>query len=277
VGRQDVVHAHLTAAELAAVLTSQIHGAPVVSTRHIATTRGSTPLARLVGRTLRQRLALQIATSNYVARVIREPSTVLWNAVQSVDLDDEPQRHKTVLLLQRLEPEKATDVALRAWAASSLAAQGWVMQIAGDGSERGKLEELAEQLGVAGSVQFLGHVRGTKKLLSRTALLMATGSADAFGLSVAEAMALGTPVLASNGGAHRELLGNDGWMFNADDGDDAARKLQQAIESTEPDRQRYGSLLRERQRSRFGMAGHVDRLDDVYRDVIRYRQSSSPI
>lgn len=272
VGRQDVVHAHLTAAELASVLTSPVHGAPVVSTRHIATTRGSTLLARWIGWAIRRSLAQQMATSRYVARIIDEPSTVLWNAVQSVDVDTAATRDHTVLLLQRLEPEKATDVAIRAWAESGLASHGWELHIAGSGSQRDDLEELAGRLGVQDSVRFLGHVQDTRALLCRAGLLMATGTADAFGLSVAEAMALGTPVLASDGGAHPELLGPNGWTFPAGDAAAAAAQLRRAAERTTGERARYGYELRDRQRKLFDLAQHVHRLDDAYSGVSRDRR-----
>jgi glycosyltransferase involved in cell wall biosynthesis len=220
-----------------------------------------------VGRAVHKRLALQISTSNYVARVIGEPSTVLWNAVQPVDLDDAPHRHNTVLLLQRLEPEKATDVAVRAWAVSRPAAQGWVMQIAGSGSQREELEELAKHLGVQDSIHFLGHVKDTKELLSQAGLLMATGTMDAFGLSVAEAMALGTPVLASDGGAHPELMGSDGWVFPAGDAEAAAEQLNRFTQLGPAELDAYGSVLRERQRTLFNLRLHVTELDRIYADL----------
>src|SRR4051812_42687676 len=40
IGRPDVINAHLTWAEAAAVVTSPLHGAPVVATRHLLTPRG---------------------------------------------------------------------------------------------------------------------------------------------------------------------------------------------------------------------------------------------
>jgi GT2 family glycosyltransferase/glycosyltransferase involved in cell wall biosynthesis len=268
-GRQDVVHVHMTAAELAAALAAPAHGAPIVSTRHIATTRGSTPVARLVGRLIRRRLALQIATSHYVAGVIGEGSTVLWNAVQSMPAETEHARDRSVLVLQRLEPEKATHVAIRAWAASGLASLGWELHIAGEGSQRAQLEDLVRRLHVGDSVRLLGHVRDTEVLLRRAGLLMATGTADAFGLSVAEAMAWGTPVLASDGGAHSELLGPQGWTFPVGDATAAAKELRRVAALSAEERTTYGHALRERQRQLFDLVVHVDHLSELYNGVIQ--------
>ena len=43
-------------------------------------------------------------------------------------------------MLQRLEPEKDTMTALRAWKASRLAEEGWSLRIVGAGAERAALE-----------------------------------------------------------------------------------------------------------------------------------------
>jgi GT2 family glycosyltransferase len=112
-GRQDVVHAHMTAAELAAVAAGPWHRGRVVSTRHFAGGRGSTPLARILGRVVRRRIDVQIAISHFVAEKIGEPALVVPNGVRSQAEGTNP-RQNVVLCLQRLEREKATDVALRA-------------------------------------------------------------------------------------------------------------------------------------------------------------------
>jgi glycosyltransferase involved in cell wall biosynthesis/GT2 family glycosyltransferase len=266
--RQDIIHAHMTAAEAVALASRFTHGAPVVSTRHIARRRGSTPAARWVGTAVHRGLALQLSTSNYVAGQIDEPSTVLWNGVRSVNADP-AERDRTVLLLQRLEPEKATAVAVHAWGLSGLAAQGWTMLIAGSGSEAGDLQSLARDLGVQDSVRFLGHVKDTRRLLERAGVLLATGTADAFGLSVAEAMALGTPVIASDGGAHPELLGPDGWTFSVGDPRAAATVLRHVVGLSPAAREQQGAALRRRQQALFDLGGHVDRLAELYSDANR--------
>ena len=266
-GRQDIVHAHMTAAEFAAVAAAPRHRAAIISTRHFAGPRGSHVVARLAGRLVRNCIDQQIAISNFVASAIEEPAVVIPNGVR-VQHDDGGQRDRVVLCLQRLELEKATDVALRAWALSGVAERGWKLHLAGSGSLRPQLESLTEALGTQDSVVFLGHVRDNTAHLRRAGLLLATATAEPFGLSVAEAMALGTPVLASDGGAHQELLGNDGWTFIAGDASDAARHLRHAVEATTAERGCYGTHLRERQRSLFDLAGHVNQLHHLYRDIL---------
>ena len=264
-GRQDVVHAHMTAAETAAVVAAPWHHAPVVATRHFARRRGSSAAVRALGAVLRPRLARQIAISRYVADEIGEPATVLPNGVRSLPAAD-GEREPVVLTLQRFEREKATDVALRAWAASGLGERGWQLHLAGTGALRPELERLAEELGVSGSVRFLGQVGDTEQRLRRAGLLLATATAEPFGLSVAEAMATGTPVVASDGGAHPELLGPGAWTFPAGDVAAAAAALQRAVASS-AQRADHGRRLRDRQRELFDLQRHVEELHAVYAEV----------
>ena len=139
-GRLDVVHAHMTAAEVAAVLTKPYHHARLVATLHFALPRGSgraaSPLP-LLGRMMDE----QIAISQFVAAAVAD-SRVLLNGVE-VARPGPSRRDHTVLVMQRLEAEKHTDIALRAWSASNLRRKGWRFMIAGSGSELPALRRLA--------------------------------------------------------------------------------------------------------------------------------------
>ena len=76
-------------------------------------------------------------------------------------------------MMQRLEREKAPELGVRVWAASGLAGMGWTMDVAGDGSLEGAVHRVAESLGVADSVRFLGHRADTADLLQESSILLA--------------------------------------------------------------------------------------------------------
>ena len=77
-GRQDVCHAHMTAAEGVAVAALPIHRARVVSTRHFAARRGRTPFARALAPLIAASLSKEIAISEFVAsRIERRPDAIL--------------------------------------------------------------------------------------------------------------------------------------------------------------------------------------------------------
>jgi glycosyltransferase involved in cell wall biosynthesis len=112
----DLLNTHMTNADLVGALVGGVRRIPVVSTRHFASTRGSSSLARMVSAGIQRRVAAQIAISEFVASNIEGDSTVVYTGVdEAADTAAAPRRPE-VLVIQRLEKEKATDQALRAWA-----------------------------------------------------------------------------------------------------------------------------------------------------------------
>lgn len=269
-GRRDVVHAHMTAAELAAAVSRPWHRAALVTTRHFAGPRGRRFPTKLVGLGIRSAMDAQVSISRFVADAIDEPSIVVPNAVSSAC--QATLRDRTVLMLQRLEPEKLPHTALHAWAASTLPRQGWTLQIGGRGSQEAALKSLAVALEVDSSVQFLGHVRDTETLLSSASLFLATAGAEPFGLAVVEAMAHGLPVVVADGGAHRETVERVDLLFPPGDWQACAALLDRWGADAEG-RRRTGASLRERQRALFAMDRHVDDLVRIYERALDERSS----
>jgi glycosyltransferase involved in cell wall biosynthesis len=261
----DVLHLHMTAAEIAAWVARPANRAPRVATRHFAQDRGSHPVSRAVARLSSRGIACDIAISQFVADSISGPSVLLPNGV-----DDQPQaalESSGVVMLQRLDVEKAPEVGIRAWALSGLGERGWELSVAGEGVLRPSLTELARQLGVDHSVRFLGLVSDTETLLDGSSILLAPAPREPFGLSVVEAMAHGLPVVAAAGGAHVETLGDAAALFPPGDAPAAAEALIALTDRAS--RLPMGERLRQRQRERYSLSGHVDRLENIYRQVAR--------
>jgi glycosyltransferase involved in cell wall biosynthesis len=265
-GRVGLVHAHMTAAELAAVVATR---GPVVSTRHFASTRGASAAGRAAGRYIGPRLAGQVAISAFVAGIVEGSSTVIHPGVPVVADTPEP-RAPVVLMAQRLEIEKRTDLGLRIWAASGLAAHGWQLLIAGSGALKEDLIRLAESLGIEESCEFLGARPDVADLMATAAVFLAPRPDEPYGLSVVEAMAHGTPIVAAEGGGHDETVGTSphAVMVSADDPETGGARLAElALDGVRRDA--YGAELRDLQRSRFSVERHVDRLDAFYNAAIR--------
>ena len=88
VPQADVVHVHMTASEVAGVIAALGTTAAVVTTRHFADPRGSTPLNRWVGRRAAARIDAQIAVSAYAARYVEGVSTVVHAGVRDREAVD---------------------------------------------------------------------------------------------------------------------------------------------------------------------------------------------
>ena len=268
--RPDLVNVHMTAAEVAVGLASWLRGVPVVSTRHFASRRGTRTLAMPAVRLGAHRVDAQIAVSRYVAEHVEGPSTIVLSGVRS-DPGRVPaaERRPTVLLAQRLSPEKRTDTAVRAFAASGLAARGWRLQVAGRGALLGSLEELASNLGVGESVEFLGYRADVLELMREASLFLAPRVDEAFGLSVVEAMARGLPVVAAGSGAHLETVGaaEGAALYRPGDAEHAGRLLDELASSVEA-RDAYGARLQDLQRELFTVDGQARRTEAVYRGLL---------
>lgn len=263
VGRRDVCHVHMTLAEAVALTARRFHRAPVIATRHFAAHRGKTRLGALTAPYIARRLARELAISEFVAgRLERRPDAVIPNGVPL----SPPLWHvgsRAVVVLQRLEPEKETLTALRAWAASRLREQGWALRVVGEGSERAALERWVRKQGVEG-VSFCGRAADGRAVLSTAALLLAPARADGFGLAVLEAMMAGVPVVAAAAGGHLETvaLAENAPLFPPGDELAAAAALRSLADDGV--RSALSRAVRALARSRFSIAAHVDLLLEQY-------------
>jgi len=105
--------------------------------------------------------------------------------------------------------------------------------IAGDGPERAGLEQLAAELG-PGRTRFLGYVPYAElpALYAAADLFVHPAREERWGVSVAEALACGLPVVASSRvGAGYDLLaaGANGWLYRAGDAAELARRIVQSL------------------------------------------------
>ena len=136
-----------------------------------------------------RRVDAQLAVSRYVAQHVDGTSSVVLSGVRSTaGRVTAAQRTPVVLVAQRLSPEKHTDVAIRAFAESGLAARGWRLAVAGRGTLLGELQELARRLGTGHAVDFLGYRTDVLDLMRESSILLAPRVDEAFGLSVVEAI-----------------------------------------------------------------------------------------
>ncbi len=266
----DVVATHMTAADLAAAASPGLRETPIVSTRHFVGERGSTLHARAAVKALSRRITADIAVSRYIADSLRTEASVVLPGIPDREVcPPAGDREPSVLLVQRLETEKATDVALRAFAATGLAERGWRLRIAGDGSERPSLEALAAELGIGPFTEFLGQRSDVVDLMARAGLLLATCPVEGLGLTVLEAMASGLPVVASASGGHLETVGPvpGAALFPAGDAAAAATLMSDLADSPER-RDAYGAALRERQRTHFSVHAQAGATEEIYRHAL---------
>jgi glycosyltransferase involved in cell wall biosynthesis len=116
--------------------------------------------------------------------------------------------------------------------AARLSGPGITWWLAGDGPDRGRLEKLVQERGLGDRVRMLGYVPYPQlpALYAAADLFVHPAREERWGVSVAEAMACGLPVVASTGvGAAYDLIepGQNGLIYEAG----APERLARAVET----------------------------------------------
>jgi glycosyltransferase involved in cell wall biosynthesis len=155
----------------------------------------------------------------------------------------------TLVLAGRLAPQKSLDVALRAVSLLEHVS----LELAGDGPERGRAQTLADELRLGDRARFLGaQTRQAVFELFRAAdAALLSSSWESFGLVVAEALAVGTPVVSTAVGGVVEVLedGRNGLLVPVGDHEALAGAIRRFL----ADRELQARL-------RAGAAASVERL-----------------
>lgn len=159
-------------------------------------------------------------------------------ALRDTALRDRYAREDETLLVMcsRLSVEKRPATALDALEALLRRGRRVMLVVAGDGPLRVRLEQRARERRLP--VTFLGHVGDRDRLgaLQATAdVCLAPGPAETFGLAALEAMACGTPVVASALSALPEVIGSAGATV-VNTGDAFADAVEQVMERSERER-----------------------------------------
>jgi glycosyltransferase involved in cell wall biosynthesis len=186
------------------------------------------------------------ATALDVIRHLRVPESrvrrIFWGRGNDLQVvTDAPQldavlrrhglRRPFVLSVARGYPHKNLAGLLRAFA---LLPQDVQLAVVGEQVQRGSdLERLTLELGLGGRVVFTGYVKdGELPALYSAATLFAFPSlAEGFGFPVLEAMACGTPVVASDASAVPETVGPAGLIASARDPEAFATAMRTLLDS----------------------------------------------
>jgi glycosyltransferase involved in cell wall biosynthesis len=168
-------------------------------------------------------------------------------------------------------PWKGQDVFLRAAAAIAAAvptARFVIVGGIGDGTFRTQLDRLVAELGLDGRVVFAGDRPEVYDWFDAMDVAVHASWGEAFGLVLVEAMALGTPVVATSAGGPSEIVedGTSGFLVPPGDHAAMAGAIARALAPAEATALGAGAAARAERFSTDRMAaGLADLLDDVLR------------
>ena len=149
-------------------------------------------------------------------------------------INDTPTSNENprVLFVGRLDYEKRLDILIRAIHALSQDI-GVHLEIVGNGGERERLQELANKLGIADRVLFLGFVSEEElpKAYERATVFAMPSIAELQSIATMEAMASGRPVIAANAMALPHLVhsGDNGYLYEPEDVEELTARLRDVL------------------------------------------------
>ena len=234
--RATIVHVHTYASHILGVRAARQLGLPVLRTEHGV--HHYTDLSCVLFRSWALRHTDSVvAVSDFVRRFVSKQAPfaaerirVIRNGVDTRYFAFTPPPQPgpfTLALVCRLEPWKQVDLVIRA------AAQipGLHVRIAGDGSARTALEALTRQLGVSARITFMGYQPDPRPVIAACDAAINTSRDEPLGLSVMEALSMGRPVIAFDGGGIPEIVhdGATGWLVGQHDVDALTRALARVV------------------------------------------------
>jgi L-malate glycosyltransferase len=229
-GARPILHAHDPHALTLAAIAAGWHHLPLVVTRRV-----DFPLQRS---TLWRRADRVVAISQAVRRVLEASGVPAGRIVvvpSGIPLDEPPserfdlRRHLGLpcdallaVSVGALVPHKdyTTLVSAAALLRDQLPRLHWI--IAGEGTERARLEHQAGRLGVRQSVHLIGQVDDGRPIIAAGDLFVATSREEGLNTSVLDALALGTPVVSTDAGGLPEALGEAGVLCRRGDAEAVA-------------------------------------------------------
>jgi glycosyltransferase involved in cell wall biosynthesis len=146
-----------------------------------------------------------------------------------------PQDAWVVGNVGRLHPDKDQATLIRGFALAlpNLPA-GSLLAIMGSGKLETSLKGLAGELGVSGSVRFLGQVANGRNYFKAFDVFALSSDHEPFGMVLLEAMAAGVPLIGSDCGGGREVVKGVGRLFAfADYSGLSVALIAQALDGTE--------------------------------------------
>jgi N-acetyl-alpha-D-glucosaminyl L-malate synthase BshA len=169
--------------------------------------------------------------------------------------------------ISNFRPVKRAELVVRIFAAACRDVPSKLVLI-GDGPDLAKVRREAVQLGLAGRLVYLGNQERVEGLLASSDVFLLPSLQESFGLAALEAMAAGTPVIASRVGGLPEVVGEEGGrLFDPDDFDGMVRGLRDFL-TDRALRESWGAKARRRAFRLFSSDIIVPQYEKYYAEVL---------
>lgn len=287
--RADLIHSHLPISGIVARLAGRIAHIPVIYTEHNLIERYH-PLTRKLNlatwRWQEHVIAVSAEVQQSIARAApaQPPVTVVLNGIDTRRFapDDTIANVRPGLGIPESAPVVGTVAVLR----STKKLDDWLRAaqvirrhhpdtrflIVGDGPLRADLEALAESLGLAPNVHFVGLHSDVRPFLVAMDVFMMSSEFEGLPLAMLEAMSLERAVVATSVGGIPEAItsGQNGLLVRAGSPETLAGAACELLRDR-PRARRLGSAARETVKAEFSSTRMILELEELYARVANTR------
>ncbi|WP_148863379.1 glycosyltransferase [Marinobacter fonticola] len=171
---------------------------------------------------------------------------------------------KVLLAVGRLDRPKDYPTLLRAIARLKRKLENFKLLIVGDGPLLEDLEKLADTLNVKDKIKFLGLRSDVNEVMAATDVFVLSSAWEGFGLVVAEAMACGRYVVATDCGGVSEIVDEYGALVKPGDDVALSNAIEKACKVDEQDYAKNSCLARAHIVNRFSLHSNVEKYYEIY-------------
>ena len=246
----DIVHSHGYATMLASYIGATIAGCPYIINGEHGTLYHNSKKEILIQRFLFNRMKLNLSVSQVLTDSICQLFSVSQDKFQTiingVDTEKFIPEPEPQLIKQKLQNEigltdsniaigsvgrlvavKNYPSLIRAMALVKSEVPQAKLLLAGEGTERAKLESLISELELTQQVILLGRRDDVPDLMKLYDIFVLPSFSEGLSNTLLESMASGTPVVASKVGGNAEIVadGRSGYLYASDDAQGLARIL----------------------------------------------------
>lgn len=295
--RVDLVHAHEYKTDALALVLARRTGVIPLATAHGWTgqSRRETLVYYPLDKRLLGRFPKVIAVSSDIkSEIVRHGGAdrrveVILNGIDPTQFRRDPARRNSVrgelglapellviAAVGRTERQKRFDLLLESFSRLGADRPAWRLAIVGDGSLTTELARLAHRLGLRDRCVFLGHRNDIATLHHAFDLFVQSSEYEGTPNAVLEAMAMETPIVATDAGGTGELLrsGIDGLLIPVNDATALDRAIVAAVENPLETRTRVAAARR-RVENTLSFESRTRKLEAVYEEMVTARGTTS--
>lgn len=146
-----------------------------------------------------------------------------------------------------------------------------VLLVVGGGKKLQFYKDLAIKLGIEKRIMFTGSCSNPRRLAAyynAASCLAVVSSAESFSLVVAEAMAVGLPVVASDvAGLRGRFPPESGFLFNPYSEESLVNSLKKCLHLSDSDRKEIALVTRKKVLEDYGLTEHARKIENIYQAV----------